>query len=378
MDQRKLFRKAALDKMASPERLDEMMEVTAPYGWAAATAIGLLLLGAVLWGIFGSIAIKVQGQGILIRGEAVLAVASGSTGRVETIEVRPGDIVAEGDVVALVNQPDLALRIDNTREERDSLLAQDEEQSIAESRILSQLESQKRELQAKLVNQQQMLRRGLVTRGTVLSTQSQLSSIDQNIARQEATSGERTNRIAAVQRELEELESQMDSSARVESPYAGRVLELMIDPGNMISPGMRLLTLEALEGPVDAVMFIPAGDGKKVRPGMSVRVSPSTVRSEEYGFILGEVKSVSDYPVTSAGVARVLRNDRLVASLTGEGAPIEVIATLHRSESTESGFEWSSSGGPPSKVFTGTICAGSVIVERKRPISYVLPVFRSG
>jgi HlyD family secretion protein len=74
---------------------------------------------------------------------------------------------------------------------------------------------------------------------------------------------------------------------------------------------------------------------------------------------------------------RVLRNETLVESLTGSSAPIEVVTTLLVDDTTPSGFKWSSSQGPPLKVFSGTLCTASVTVEEKRPISYVLPIFKS-
>lgn len=376
-DPKKLFRKAALDKMASPERLDEMMEVTAPAGWVALLALGLVLVGAVVWGIVGSIPIKVQGQGILLRGEAVLDVTAASGGRIAEIAVGPGDVVEAGDVVAKVAQPDLALRIQNTEEELQSLLGQSEEQKTSSGRIVAQLEQQRRDLREKVGTQQEMVSRGLVTRGTLLATQSQLASIEQQIAQLQVTGDARGNRIDDVRRALVQLQSQLAASSEVTSPYHGRVLELMVDPGNLVAPGTRLLNLEALDGTIDTVVYVPAAEGKKIRKGMQARISPSTVRPEEFGFMLGEVKSVSEYPVTAEGMVRVLRNDQLVQGLTGKGGPLlEVVVDLEEDPTTPSGFAWSSSQGPPTEVYTGTIADAQVIVERRKPISYVLPIFK--
>jgi HlyD family secretion protein len=376
-DPKKLFRKAALDKMASPERLDEMMEVTAPAGWVALLALGLVLVGAVVWGIVGSIPIKVQGQGILLRGEAVLDVTAASGGRIAEIAVGPGDVVEAGDVVAKVAQPDLALRIQNTEEELQSLLGQSEEQKTSSGRIVAQLEQQRRDLREKVGTQQEMVSRGLVTRGTLLATQSQLASIEQQIAQLQVTGDARGNRIDDVRRALVQLQNQLAASSEVTSPYHGRVLELMVDPGNLVAPGTRLLNLEALDGTIDTVVYVPAAEGKKIRKGMQARISPSTVRPEEFGFMLGEVKSVSEYPVTAEGMVRVLRNDQLVQGLTGKGGPLlEVVVDLEEDPTTPSGFAWSSSQGPPTEVYTGTIADAQVIVERRKPISYVLPIFK--
>lgn len=92
--------------------------------------------------------------------------------------------------------------------------------------------------------------------------------------------------------------------------------------------------------------------------------------------MVGIVETASDYPVTPEGLRRVLRNQRLIEELTGESAPIEVRVTLIEDPETPSGFKWSSSEGPPMKVFSGTICSANVTVETKKPISYVLPLVR--
>ena len=42
-EQNPLFRKAALDKLASPERLDVLMQVTSPKGWLALLMMGIIL-----------------------------------------------------------------------------------------------------------------------------------------------------------------------------------------------------------------------------------------------------------------------------------------------------------------------------------------------
>ena len=56
-----LFRKAAIDKVSSPEQLDMLMKVTSPVGWLALTTIGVLLSVVVLWSFYGSIPDLVSG-----------------------------------------------------------------------------------------------------------------------------------------------------------------------------------------------------------------------------------------------------------------------------------------------------------------------------
>ncbi|MEM7586093.1 MAG: NHLP bacteriocin system secretion protein [Acidobacteriota bacterium] len=407
-----LFRKAALEKLSSPEQLDVLMRVTTPKGWLALTALGCVLALVVAWGIFGSIATRVDGRGILLRGEAVLDVTASSSGRLAEILVAPGDVIEEGQVIATIRQEVLGIQINNLRETVAELEGQDREQRTRESanlelsrRALAEERASQEsaitdqqtligELEKKIVVQEELVGKGLITENTLLGTRQQLAAAQQAITRSQVRIAQisseetalerqvqqlqtgRLNRIDDLRRQLEEQEMKLASSIEVRSPYAGRVLELMTDAGNLVGPGARMLTLEALGQEVEGILYVPAGDGKKVRPGMEVRISPSTVKVEEYGFILGEVISVSEFPVTPEGLRRVLRNETLLSELGGDAAPIEVVARLGVDPSTPSGYRWSSSTGPPTQVFSGTICTASVVVESRRPIELVLPKIR--
>ena len=61
-----IYRKAALERLSSPEELDSLMQVTTPKGWLALISLGGLILIALLWGIFGRIPTKVLGQGMIL------------------------------------------------------------------------------------------------------------------------------------------------------------------------------------------------------------------------------------------------------------------------------------------------------------------------
>ncbi|MBZ5587390.1 MAG: NHLP bacteriocin system secretion protein [Acidobacteriia bacterium] len=376
MDPQHMFRKAALEKLSSPERLDVMMQVTSPMGWLALWTIGAVLAAVIVWSVVGSISIKVAGKGILIRGGSVLDLATTGSGRISEILVKPGDDVSEGQLVARVTQSDLMLRIQNVKEEIAALSGQGVEQQAAQSRITARYRQEADELRQKISVQQEMVAKGLLTKSALMATQQQLTATEQQIAQGEMSSAGRMNRVDDLRRQLRQLDNQLASSSEVRSTYTGRVLEVATAPGDLVSAGQRLITLEASNAPIKAVIYIPAGEGKKVRPSMPAYISPSTVKAEEYGFMIGEVKAVSDYPMTPQGLEHVLRNPALVSELTGGTAPIEVNAALIPDSTTPSGFRWSSSKGPPVKIFSGTICSATITVETKRPISYVLPIFR--
>jgi len=64
---REIFRSAALNRMSSPEQLDQMLEVTTPKYWMALIGIALLLVFGLLWGFFGRMTTKVMGHGMVVQ-----------------------------------------------------------------------------------------------------------------------------------------------------------------------------------------------------------------------------------------------------------------------------------------------------------------------
>ncbi len=412
MEPNSLFRKAALEKLSSPEQLDSLMQVTSPAGWLALATAGVLLVLVVLWSIFGSIPSKIAGQGILIRGGAVLDVEASTNGRITTLDVKPGDLVHPGQVVATIAQNGLDLKIQNTRALLEELKTQATKSATAETRnaqsALAALQQERAsrenaiqdsthqvaDLQAKLAKEEDLAKQGLVTQSVVMNARNQVytaqQTLDQHrirltqITTEEGTlrrnldeqSGSRQKEIDATTRELRELEGQLDASSGVVSPYAGRVLELVVDRGNLVNQGARIVTLETLDTPLKTVLFVSARDGKQVQPGMAVEISPSTVRREEFGFMIGRVESVSSFPASPEGMRRVLRNNSLVEEMLKAGAPLEVVAELIPDEHTVSQFKWSSPNGPPTGVFGGTLCTASITVSQRKPIGYVIPLVK--
>ena len=111
MESSPLFRKVALERMSSPEQLDQLLRVTTPRAWFA--LIGLIALASVtvLWGFLGQVTSKVGGQGVLVRSGGVQSVVPTGAGRVLEVQVRVGQHVTRGQVIATIAQPSLEERL---------------------------------------------------------------------------------------------------------------------------------------------------------------------------------------------------------------------------------------------------------------------------
>jgi HlyD family secretion protein len=127
---------------------------------------------------------------------------------------------------------------------------------------------------------------------------------------------------------------------------------------------------------LEPVIYVISTSGKQIQAGMDAQVSPSTVKREEYGFMTAKVVSVGEYPVTPEAVQSAVANNALADELIGNSAKIEVRAQLQPDPATPSGYRWSSSTGPGFRILSGTRVAVSVVVDRRAPITLVLPLMR--
>jgi HlyD family secretion protein len=120
-----LFRQEAIKKVSSPEQLDRLMQVTRLRGWIGLATFAAVLLGAILWGIYGAIPTRVAGSGIILEhGGGIVDVQAKGGGRLVAVLVRPGDRVEQGQPIARVDQRDLALSLGQARALATELKAQ--------------------------------------------------------------------------------------------------------------------------------------------------------------------------------------------------------------------------------------------------------------
>ena len=97
---RTVYRKAALDKLSSPEELDRLMQIIAPGSWLLLAAIGAAALIIVIWGIFGQITTTIEHSGILTRSNPVEFITAPEAGQVVEIKTKPGVLLLADEVVA--------------------------------------------------------------------------------------------------------------------------------------------------------------------------------------------------------------------------------------------------------------------------------------
>ncbi|MEM7595339.1 MAG: NHLP bacteriocin system secretion protein, partial [Cyanobacteria bacterium P01_A01_bin.83] len=139
-NQNKVFRQESLERLSSPERLDRLMRVVNPKAWIPLTTLGFLSLTALVWSILGRIPVTVQGAGVLIYPSTVVPLQAKSSGQLVELNVKQGELVEKGEVIATIDRQDLReqlviaenklAQIQGQNSEADSVQVQRKEQDL--------------------------------------------------------------------------------------------------------------------------------------------------------------------------------------------------------------------------------------------------------
>ncbi|WP_228378509.1 biotin/lipoyl-binding protein [Chryseobacterium sp. CCH4-E10] len=108
------FRKSALEKLSTPEKLDQLIKVTGPKAWIALLTIALALGVGITWSVFGRVKTKLDVVGVVLGGD-VHEVVSTAQGQLVELKVAIGDKVKKGDIIATIQQPELSQQIEDAK-----------------------------------------------------------------------------------------------------------------------------------------------------------------------------------------------------------------------------------------------------------------------
>lgn len=347
---RDIFRRAALDKITSLDELDQTMTVVKPSSILAVISAGLIIVFGLFWCFFGSIPEIVKGNGVFINSDNIFSEKYSNQGTIKNVFVDVGDTVLNGQVIARIERQDLLDQMKNSEKKLDGLIKM--KQLI--------IESNKHDASRNNVLKD-LYERGLITQQEFYNSRQAEVNIDSQIteARQQLL----------IDQENYETKTEIISNA------TGKVIEVPVRRGDYIQAGTTIIVVqtESAQNAVEALVYFAAQDGKKIEAGMKIGIIPSTTKQEEYGYILGIVKSVSEFPVTENYLVSRLQNTSLAQSFRDIKNPIEVTVSLMPDSETYSGYKWSSSKGPNQHIGSGFVCGATVTTSKKRPVDIIIP-----
>lgn len=250
------------------DQLDEMVKVTRPHLVIGICGIALIVVGALVWAFCGTVQATVSGQGLLLTGGGLKNVTADSAGTIRSVSVRPGDVVSNGQQLAIIS-------------------------TLTKSDLI------------------------------------------------------------------------------VSAATAGTVVDLPVHLGQPISVGTPIAVISPV-GPLFAKAYVPLDEGKQIKPGMSVRISPATIPSANYGYVIGTVASIAPYPVPANEIANDLDSAGLAQELTGGETVLALTVSVAQDPDAPTGVQWSSGSGPSTALTVGTPAVITVVTSSQHPIDFAL------
>lgn len=472
MPERPLFRREAMQQLASVGETDRLPSVVGMRRWLGLVVLAALVVAAVVWSLAARVPVNVEGKGLMLHPGEVQIVQSNAAGQVVEVRAQANRRVQVGDVVVTLAQPELRrqldeagtrvdqlerfdqlqTRLDGQRLELEASLSRDRLAALDEASkelddLIGEIDSQRQafsderrqrltgmrekteQLIATLRRQTELLRdlveKKLATQDSLAvaegaeaeaalqlanielqvgeldlqdftakeqrlerdsrlselrlqrkQVQLQQAELQQQTQRQQA---ERKLQLEAERQRVRSIQSQLEQQQSVRAAASGRVLEISVQPGQIVAPGARLALLSTEPDEADAVpqrvvAYMPLEHGKQVREGMTALVTPTTIERNRYGGILGRVRRVAAYASSREAAVASVGNLELLGAMAEGGGVLEIEVQLQRAD-TPSGYRWTSAG-PETPLTVGTAADVRVTVERRAPASFLLPWLR--
>lgn len=322
---KEIFRQDPLEKLTSPEELQERLTIVSFKNWIALGVLAILLLCVILWSIFGKIPVIAEGKAIVFDTDRISFIYSEMSGSVVDLKVKQGEDVTGNQVLAVLGNSAI-------------------ESEIREKKILiTKLESY----------------------------------LGQSNGENSAQVEDRQIQLLMEQARLETLQFAMDQSI-IKAPGPGKIIDVEIVKGERVEPGKVLMWLQAPAKPdqkINIYGILPFEDGSRIRAGMSVKVALSSIPLTQYGYLLGTVKEVFPYLTPlEPGPLTMFPSEELQAYVSHQKAFVIIKIEPLTDPKNPTHYQWTSTETPPYPIAEGVKGTVKVTLDIKRPISFLIPI----
>ena len=228
---------------------------------------------AALWMYFGKVDIVITARGQIIPSGEEKFVQSLEKGVVTSLEVKEGDPVKEGQVVAIVSPAEYepGLELNNIREE--------------EARVAEQLAGDRAKYNIALENKKRLESvRDILPQQRYDDAVKEVSDLSHEIGALSASLSEIRNKRTQIEKQKQILKSPID----------GYVNTIMVHTlGGVVQPAEKIMSVVPKDAPLQIKAKVTNQDIGFVEKGMPVSVKIDTYNFQKYGIIDGEVTLVS-------------------------------------------------------------------------------------
>jgi HlyD family secretion protein len=259
---------------------------------------------------------------------------------------------------------------------------------------MNQVEVQLKQLDTKEAESRQQTLNNL---NQLNSIQAKIEGLDsQKVGKTEQDAGasrSRQKEIADTDRTIAQLTTQLQKKQEIISTQDGTFLEVTVKPGQRIEPGGSIGTISIRRDAdkLQNLVFLDPTEAKKVEGAVAtarqqekdkkieVKITPTTVKVEEYGGIIGEVQEVSSLAMTPEAATNLVGNPNMLKGVIAENTQQIVIRTsltcddAYPQPADCQKYKWSGSKGNGQALTPGTTTNVRITIAERAPITYILP-----
>ena len=193
-------------------------------------------------------------------------ISTKNPGRLAEILVDEGDWIEAGQVVARMDTRTLEAQ----RKQAEARVKQARDALVSASAMLAQRKTELDFMQAEFGRSASLLEKGYITRERYDSDQTAKLSAEAALTAAEAKVTEAQSAIEAAIAEVERIDAELDDSV-LKTPCTCRVLYRLAEPGEVLSPGGRILVVLDL---IDVYMsiYLPTSEATRVSIGDEARI----------------------------------------------------------------------------------------------------------
>ena len=229
--------------------------------------------------------------------------------------VEEGDFVKSGQLLCLLDDRELQINLELTRQRLEQTKVQLASAKILQAKNKTQIENKRAELD----RNEKALAEGLVSDTDVALLRNQLAELIHDERAQAASVEENGYRVGELESEIARGEVQI-TNTRIKAPFAGRITERTVQLGQTVSPSDDLFRLASFS-PLFADIFLSEQDSRRVSAGQEVEVA---LGSAEGDVAIGRVVRVSPVVDDATGTVKVTAELRPTDSGFRPGAFVRV------------------------------------------------------
>ncbi|MEF9931133.1 MAG: hypothetical protein RR770_02360 [Bacteroidales bacterium] len=132
-----------------------------------------------------------------------------------------------------------------------------------------------------------------------------------------------------------------------------------------LEPTVYLLFQEQAMINRELIAYVPFIELRKLKVGQQVQVTPSDLKREEYGYMIGHIASIANYPTTKEEAISQFKVQQFASEIFPTSTAYEVKITLDNDELHPNKIHWSRNKSKDIAISVGTFCNLQIITDRK-------------